>query len=298
VLRKCRARWEEERFRLLWLALGHELESMGSAGDVDWRGGPIVPVARNLWVDHPHISGMTYDDSERIRQQRFIIVTCMDAQKIPTPIENMDLLPFPDWIIGVLRRQGFNQPTAFQVQAWPAAMKGHNIIGISKSGSGKTMSYVVPMLMHTQGQEELNQGEGPIGLVILPQRELCTKLASDIDKFLVHAPLKAVALCGVEGEDVGVGQLLGKVDILVATPARLISLLIAGRINLKRATFVVVDEADYLFNGIFSDLMQMVLSSMRPDRQVLLFASNLDATLQGVAERVCKVHPIQIECDA
>ena len=68
------SQFTEERFRLLWLALGHELESMGSAGNVDWRGGPIVPVARNLWVDHPHISGMTYDDSERIRQQRSINV--------------------------------------------------------------------------------------------------------------------------------------------------------------------------------------------------------------------------------
>jgi ATP-dependent RNA helicase DDX5/DBP2 len=261
---------------------------------IDWKGQEIVPIVKEFWAEHPNIADRRWEESERIRLRHSIHVTGINHQEAPKPVESLEELPFPDWAIQVIRQQGFDNLTPIQVQGWPAALKGHDIIGISETGSGKTMAYVVPMLIHIQAQPELRPREGPIGLVLVPHRELCKQVAAEIDKFAIHTQIQVAALCGGEDERVQVNQLLGRVDVIVATPGRLIYLLNERHTNLKRATYVVLDEADDLFNDSFSDQVKLLLTHVRPDRQVLLFSATWDEKVEEVAEKICNVQPITI----
>merc|ERR1719174_596841 len=123
------------------------------------------------------------NECEQIRLERGIMIVDDDGIKVPKPIDSFKEAPFPDWAQHRMRRKGFVRPTGIQTQAWPVLLQGHDLVGIAETGSGKTLAYVLPMLIHVQAQSELLPGEGPIGLVLMPNRELCEQVVRQVKEF-------------------------------------------------------------------------------------------------------------------
>ena len=114
-----------------------------------------------------------------------------NAKDLPKPVMKFSESPFPDWIKDVLKKKGFRGPTGIQALSWPAAILGHDVGGISETGSGKTYAYVLPMLHHILAQHEPKPGEGCIGLVLVPTRELCHQVSLNHGTY--YPPAMAVA---------------------------------------------------------------------------------------------------------
>mmetsp|Transcript_91961 Transcript_91961/g.265326 ORF Transcript_91961/g.265326 Transcript_91961/m.265326 type:complete len:484 (-) Transcript_91961:137-1588(-) len=209
-----------------------------------------------------------------------------DKSWIPKPVVSLEEAPFPDWASEMLRARLWTEPTPIQVQGWPVAMKGYDLIGIASTGSGKTMAYVLPMLSHVMAQTELKPGEGPVGLVLLPTRELCAQVRDEIAIFEGNTGLSCLSVFGGENFHEQGSRFLDRVDIVTATPGRLISLLGEKKTNLLRVTFVVVDEADDLLDRNFKEQTTKVLSQVRPDRQVLLFSATFQDHVKEFAEQM------------
>ena len=98
------------------------------------------------------------------------------GQNVPRPLLQFDQCTFPDYMMDKIRQQGFELPTPIQSQGWPIVMSGQNVVGIAQTGSGKTLSYIIPAIVHINNQEPLSAGEGPIALVLAPTRELAQQI--------------------------------------------------------------------------------------------------------------------------
>lgn len=148
-------------------------------------------------------------------------------------------------------------------------MSGRDTIGIAETGSGKTLAYVLPMLRHVLDQPPLQEGEGPIGLVLAPTRELALQIHNDCKSFAKNININSVCVYGGAGIGGQLSDIKKGAEIVVGTPGRLIDILTTsnGKImNLKRVSFVVIDEADRMLDQGFEPQILKVLSNIRPDR--------------------------------
>eukprot|EP00927_Polykrikos_kofoidii_P020198 TRINITY_DN19521_c0_g1_i1.p1 TRINITY_DN19521_c0_g1~~TRINITY_DN19521_c0_g1_i1.p1 ORF type:complete len:490 (-),score=75.55 TRINITY_DN19521_c0_g1_i1:229-1698(-) len=255
---------------------------------VHWNGIEIVPCNKEFKSEHPRVADRTYNECQDIRLRHSINVRTDDGHDAPKPVTSFEESSFPSWAIDVLREQAFVKPTPIQVQAWPTALKGHDIIAVAETGSGKTLAYVLPMLVHVLAQPELRPNEGPVGLVLVPNRELSRQVASMINLFAEHSRV----VCRATADD---DQFqLGKVSIMVATLGRFKDLLRKKATNLVRTTFVVLDEADEMLEHKFIEDSMLVLNEIRPDRQLLLFSATWDMSYQEAASKLCKWKPVHI----
>jgi len=263
-------------------------------GTIDWNGENIVPVRKVFLQNHPQVQNLSREQCDMVRLRLGIEVQSATTQEVPKPVERLEEAPFPDWAFSVLCEKCWKEPTPIQVQGWPVALSGHDVIGIATTGSGKTMAYVLPMLVHIMAQPELQPGEGPVGLVLVPQRELCEQVAREVKAFSIYTNLVCQSIYGGVDQEQQAQAFLGRVDVLVSTPGRLIDMLKSRQTNLRRATYVVVDEADELLHDKFQEQVELVVSQVRPDRQMLLFSATMQDHVRDFAERICHCDPIKI----
>lgn len=263
----------------------HQFSHVGTRLDrFTWNGEDIVPVRKNFACPHPSVEARNEDDVRMLRCKHGIdIQAYQENVDIPKPVENLEETSFPDWAQQVLRRQRWKEPMPIQMQAWPVALYGYNLIGLAATGSGKTMAYVLPMLVHIIAQPELKPGEGPVGLVLVPTRELCSQVAKTVSLFAQDTKLRCESVYGGEDFANQAEHFLEVVDIVVAVPGRLIALLEERRTNLRRVTFLVLDEADEMLSDGFEHQVKLILSQVRPDRQVLLFSATWQDSLEAFA---------------
>src|SRR5438034_8900210 len=130
-------------------------------------------------------------------------------------------------------------------------MAGRDVIGVAKTGSGKTIAFLLPMFRHIKDQRPLENMEGPVGLIMTPTRELATQIHKECKPFLKALSLRAVCAYGGAPIKDQIAELKRGAEIIVCTPGRMIDLLAAnsGRVtNLRRVTYIVLDEADRMFD--------------------------------------------------
>lgn len=262
---------------------------------IDWQGIEIVPVQKDFSFEHPEVAGRSEEECERIRASHSIhVVANHSSEPLPKPFVHLHEAPFPDWAAAELRNMGFLQPTSIQVQAWPVLLKGCDFVGIAETGSGKTIAYVLPMLVHLMAQPELRPGEGPVALVVVPTRDLCIQVSKQVTQFVGRTGIVCRALYGGEDITAQARALAQRMDIAVATPGRLITLLNSRVTNLRRATFVVLDEADELLGRGFGEQVRLVLTQIRPDRQVLMFSATWHKVVDELAREACSQKPVHL----
>lgn len=199
-----------------------------------------------FYEEHPDIAALSPERIRDIRQQFSLHVT---GSNPPNPCISFAHFGFDEDLMSAIIKAEYTEPSAIQKQAIPAALQGRDIIGIAKTGSGKTAAFVLPMLVHIMDQEELSKGDGPIGLILAPTRELATQIYSEAKKFAKAYGLRVAAVYGGASKMQQFKDLRsGTIEILVATPGRLIDMIKMKATNLRRVTYLVLDEADRMFD--------------------------------------------------
>lgn len=243
-----------------------------------------------FYQEHDEIQKLTQEQGEELRSKLEIKVS---GDSPPKPVCSFAHFKFDEKLMRVIRRSEYTQPTPIQAQAIPAALLGRNVIGIAVTGSGKTAAYLWPMIVHIMGQPDLKRGDGPIGLVLVPTRELALQVYSEAKKFSNSYKIAVVCAYGGGSKYEQSKDLEAGAEIVVATPGRIIDLIKMGVTNLQRVTYLVLDEADRFFEMGFEAQVRSICDHIRPDRQTLLFSATFKHKIEQLARTVTE-NPVKI----
>ena len=172
-----------------------------------------------------------------------------------------------------LAAAGFAQPFKIQTAAIPVAMEGRDVCGRARTGSGKTLAFGVPMLARIVDDAEPAR---PLGLVLVPTRELAVQVAEVLEPVAAHAGQRVLAVYGGASRHHQIDELAGGVEVVVATPLRLIDLMKSDEIDLSGVDVVVLDEADRMADDGFTPQVEWILRHCRSRTQTMLFSATLD----------------------
>lgn len=187
----------------------------------------------------------------------------------------------PD-LIKILSAQDFTLPTPIQQEAIPEILKGKDILGIAKTGSGKTASYVLPLLMKLQEASKLKNRHVNV-LVMVPTRELAEQVKDVFQTFSKGLPFPIKTLAVYGGVSINPQMTsLQNVNVLVATPGRLLELVDSSAVHLSSIQTLVLDEADKMLNLGFKEEIDKIFSLLPKKRQNILFSATLSSDLQQI----------------
>lgn len=211
---------------------------------------------------------------------------CTDA---PLPCMSFQSAPFPKRLIKLLMAQpGFETPSAVQAASWPLAVAGRDVLAIAKTGSGKTLGYLLPALARCR--KEKDQSDGcPICLVMAPTRELAIQIASEAEKFGECLDCRAVAVYGGARKSSQANALWSGCEIIAATPGRLLDLLdVKGQgknawTNLAKCSMLVLDEADRMLDMGFEKEIRAIVWELPVPHQTLFYSATWPHAVQNIA---------------
>lgn len=182
-----------------------------------------------------------------------------------------------------IQRKGFKTPTPIQRKSMPPILDGNDVVGMARTGSGKTAAFVLPMLEKLKNRS-LNPPGGVRAIVLAPNRELAFQTLRAVKDFGRKTELKSVLLVGGDSMEDQFGWMMENPDIVVATPGRFLHLKVEMGLQLRNCEYVVFDEADRLFEMGFSDQLTEILASLPETRQTLLFSATLPPNLVEFAK--------------
>ena len=192
-------------------------------------------------------------------------------------------LGLSDELLRAVHDSGYDEPTPIQRAAIPSVLMGRDLVGIAQTGTGKTAGFVLPMidiLHHGRSRARM-----PRSLILEPTRELAMQVAENFEKYGKYHPLSMALLMG--GVQMGdqVKALEKGVDVLIATPGRLMDLFTRGKIMLNDCKLLVIDEADRMLDMGFIPDIEEICSKLPKPRQTLLFSATMPPPIQKLAER-------------
>merc|ERR1719412_2457920 len=252
-----------------------------------WDQFQLVPFEKHFYNPAPHLVNANPKDVERYRFNREITVI-KGQQACPFPIPNFEDAGLPDYVMREFNRKGFTEPTAIQAQGWPIALSGKDMVGIAMTGSGKTLAYLLPSIIHINHQPYLERGDGPIVLVLAPTRELAQQIQEVAIEFGKSSKIRNTCVFGGAPKGPQMRDLENGCEIVIATPGRLIDFLEMGKTNLRRPTYLVLDEADRMLDMGFEPQIRKIVSQIRPDRQVLMWSATWPKEVRKLAEDFLK----------
>jgi superfamily II DNA/RNA helicase len=217
----------------------------------------------------------------------------MTDSPIATPT-GFAALGVPPSVDAGLAVAGFATPFAIQTEAIPVAMRGVDVCGRARTGSGKTLAFGVPMLART---EKFASPRAPRGLVLVPTRELALQVAEVLQPIGAACDRVILPVYGGASRDDQIDALEKGVDVIVATPLRLIDLMKAEEVRLDDVQVVVLDEADRMADEGFTPQVEWVLRHVTGDHQTMLFSATLDGQVGNLVRRYMK-SPEEVSIDA
>jgi ATP-dependent RNA helicase RhlE len=198
-------------------------------------------------------------------------------------------------ILRALQDEGYEKPTPIQEQAIPIVLHGNDLLGCAQTGTGKTAAFSIPILQLLHLQKWDARGPRPIRCLILtPTRELAIQIGESIQAYGRHLPLQHAVIFGGVGQKPQTDALRRGVDILVATPGRLIDLMNQGFVNLKSLSIFVLDEADRMLDMGFVHDVRRILARIPEQRQSLFFSATMPPEIQKLASTILK-NPLKVE---
>uniref|UniRef100_A0A671RLE8 ATP-dependent RNA helicase DDX42 n=1 Tax=Sinocyclocheilus anshuiensis TaxID=1608454 RepID=A0A671RLE8_9TELE len=248
------------------------------------------PFEKNFYIEHEELSSLTEAGVVELRMKLNLKVS---GAVPPKPATSFAHFGFDEQLMHQIRKSEYTQPTPIQCQGVPIALSGRDMIGIAKTGSGKTAAFIWPMLVHIMDQKELEQGEGPIAVIVCPTRELCQQIHSECKRFGKVYGLRSVAVYGGGSMWEQAKALQEGAEIVVCTPGRLIDHVKKKATSLQRVTYLVFDEADRMFDMGFEYQVRSIASHVRPDRQTLLFSATFRKKIEKLARDIL-VDPIRV----
>jgi len=178
-------------------------------------------------------------------------------------------------LLRALHAANYVTPTPIQARTIPLLLQGRDVLGIAQTGTGKTAAFALPVLQHLAASKERAQPKSPRALVLAPTRELAVQIVKSFDTYGRGLGLKIGMVIGGLGFGRQVETLARGVDILVATPGRLLDLMERGNVKLGNVTFLVLDEADRMFDMGFIKDVRRIVASVSKQRQTLMFSATM-----------------------
>jgi superfamily II DNA/RNA helicase len=190
-------------------------------------------------------------------------------------------------ILNAVQEAGYTIPSPIQAEAIPEVMAGHDLMASAQTGTGKTAAFILPAL-HRIAEPSAVRSKGPRVLVLTPTRELAQQVSDAAAKYGKNMRLKVVSILGGMPYPLQNKLLSNPVDILVATPGRLIDHIERGRIDFSRLEMLVLDEADRMLDMGFIDDVERIAAATPATRQTLLFSATLDGAIGNLAKHLLK----------
>ncbi len=197
-------------------------------------------------------------------------------------------------LLRALEAAKYTVPTPIQARTIPALLQGRDVLGVAQTGTGKTAAFALPVLQQLAASKERALPKSPRALVLAPTRELAVQIARSFDTYGRGLGLRLCTVVGGLGYGRQIETLARGVDILVATPGRLLDLVERGNVKLGNVTFLVLDEADRMFDMGFIRDVRRIVSSVSKQRQTLLFSATMPGDVAKLASEVLK-NPERVE---
>ncbi|CAJ0905901.1 9143_t:CDS:2 [Entrophospora sp. SA101] len=234
----------------------------------EWDITKLPKFEKNFYREHSNISLRSETEVDEYRRKHEMKVF---GKNIPKPVETFDEANFP-------------APTPIQSQGWPMALTGRDVVGIAETGSGKTLAYCLPAIVHINAQPFLEPGDGPIVLILAPTRELAIQIQQECTKFGRSSRIKNTCVYGGVPKGPQARELSAGVEVCIATPGRLIDMLETRKTNLRRVTYLVLDEADRMLDMGFEPQIRKIVDQIRPDRQTLMWSATWPKEVKRLAD--------------
>jgi ATP-dependent RNA helicase RhlE len=197
-------------------------------------------------------------------------------------------------LLRALNAANYTVPTPIQARTIPALLQGRDVLGIAQTGTGKTAAFALPVLQHLSESKERAQPKSPRALVLAPTRELAVQIARSFDTYGRGLGLRLCTVVGGLGYGRQIETLSRGVDILIATPGRLLDLVERGNVKLGQVSFFVLDEADRMFDMGFIRDVRRIAASVSKNRQTLLFSATMPNDIAKLSSEILK-NPEKVE---
>ena len=262
---------------------------------VDHKAIQYEPFRKKFYVEVPELAKMTQEEVNALREDLGSIK--IKGKNCPKPVKTWAQCGLSSKMLDVIKKCDYEKPTPIQAQAIPAVMSGRDLIGIARTGSGKTLAFLLPLFRHILDQPPLDYEDGPIALILSPTRELTLQIYAECKKFCKPLKLRVVCVYGGTGISDQIGDLKRGAEIVVCTPGRMIDMLSAnsGKVtNMRRVTYVVLDEADRMFDMGFEPQVTKIIQMTRPDRQTVMFSATFPRQMEALARKIL-TKPIEVQ---
>jgi len=199
-------------------------------------------------------------------------------------------------ILDAIADEGYDTPTPIQAKAIPPVLEGHDLLGCAQTGTGKTAAFALPILdrLHRAPIDKSRRGRTlPRVLVLAPTRELATQIDDSFDTYGRHTALRSTAIFGGVSQFHQVKALRAGVDILIATPGRLLDLMEQRHVDLREVEVLVLDEADRMLDMGFIQPIRQITAKVPPKRQTLLFSATMPKEIMHLADSLL-TNPVKV----
>jgi ATP-dependent RNA helicase RhlE len=207
---------------------------------------------------------------------------------------NFNELNIIEPILRALDSKGYKTPSPIQEQTIPLLLEGKDVIGIAQTGTGKTAAFVVPILQKLQEKTHGLRGKNPKALILAPTRELAAQISESFNDYGKFLGLKHLAVYGGVGIGPQIKVLSHGIDILIATPGRLMDLMNQRKVDLKDVEFFVLDEADRMLDMGFLRDIKKIASALSTERQSLFFSATMSKTISDLTVDFLK-NPVRVD---
>jgi len=237
-------------------------------------------------------SEMTMRDWKIFREDHEISVTGSNGRTVPVPFRSWTESGLPRDLLDAVYKAGYTKPTPIQMQAIPTSIAGHDIVGLSSTGSGKTAAFVLPMLMYIKQlppiRPETTALDGPYALVLAPSRELALQIDAEVKKFSSFCNIRSCPIVGGRSAEQQTLILSQGVELIVATPGRLVDSLDGKQTVLNQCIYVVLDEADKMIDLGFESFVNQILDAIPATN--LKPSDMLDSSAAGGRYRITQMY--------
>lgn len=190
-------------------------------------------------------------------------------------------------ILKALQVEGYEKPTPIQEQAIPILLKGKDLLGVAQTGTGKTAAFGIPILQHLYNSQNRQQGKRRLkALIVTPTRELAIQIGESLTAYGKFTGSRNTVIFGGVKQGKQVSALRNGVDILVATPGRLLDLMNQGYISFRDLEFVVLDEADHMLDMGFIHDIKKIIAKLPPKRQSLFFSATMPKDIVALSRKM------------
>ncbi|MGB6036878.1 MAG: DEAD/DEAH box helicase, partial [Cryomorphaceae bacterium] len=191
--------------------------------------------------------------------------------------EQLNLIPT---ILRSLKDENYTSPTDIQARAIPLILDGEDVLGSAQTGTGKTAAFAIPIIQHLEKDEERTRGRRKIlSLIVTPTRELAIQIGESFDTYGKYTNVKTTVVFGGVSQGSQTNALRAGVDVLVATPGRLLDLMDQGYISLNDVKYFVLDEADRMLDMGFIHDIKKLLKKLPRERQSLFFSATMPKSI-------------------